>query len=138
MEGADSTEGEWWGQQESFLATQGGFKTDDPAFDEAKMKEGESWERHDVFEWVKDEGQRTQRTRWILTKKTDENGEQKLKARLCAQGTAHQDHQLAQLNAGSPTACRASMRRALSIAASNNWHVYSFDVSCAFSQGVMP
>ena len=137
VEGADSTEGEWWGQQESFLATQGGFKTDDPAFDEAKMKEWESWERHDVFEWVKDEGQRTQRTRWILTKKTDENGEQKLKARLCAQGTAHQDHQLAQLNTESPTASRASMRHALSIAASNNWHVYSFDVSCAFLQGMM-
>ena len=25
----------------------------------------------------------------------------------------------------------------MSIVASNNWHVYSFDVSCAFSQGVM-
>ena len=75
-----------------------------------EAKEWANWEGHKVFEWVKDAGQPAQKTRWILTKKglpagggatPGEGGEDghgfKLKARLCAQGTAHQDAQVGEL-----------------------------------------
>ena len=71
----------------------------------------------------------------MLTKKTDDNGEDKLEARFCAQGAAHEDQQVDRLTTGSPTASRASMRFVLSTAATNKWHVYSFDVSCAYPHG---
>ena len=117
---------------------------DGPEYDAAKHAEWENWRRHDVFEWVRDEGQQAQRTRWILTKKdvgperdAEGNGAGafKFKARLCAQGTARQDPQVGVLVSESPTVSRAAIRILLSHAGQRRWELVSFDISCAFLQG---
>ena len=42
--------------QQAFMLSPGGYPPDDPDFGGAKMKEWESWQRREVFEWVKDVG----------------------------------------------------------------------------------
>ena len=118
-----------------YLAGRAAAGGDDSEFDAAKRKEWEEWERHGVFEWVVDAGQKSQRSRWVLTKKENEDGEVRLKARLCAQGTAKQDEQLEELITESPTASRASLRIGLCETVRRGWGVHSFDVRCAFLQG---
>ena len=121
-------EGGWWigdecgieeivvVRQLPFTLSPGGYPPDGPDFDGAKMKGWEGWQRHEAFERVKDVGQTCQQMRWLLTKKPMEDGAGvRLKARLCAQGTARQDKQLAELITESPTAMRGSMRMALSV-----------------------
>ena len=123
---------------------------DGPAFDDAKEAEWQQWVRNDVFEWVPDEGQSRQRSRWVLTERvlpgpsasdTPDGAvgaappRLKRKARLCAQGTASQDPQAAELFAESPTASKLAVNIALATAAKANWDVWGFDVSSAFLQG---
>ena len=59
---------------------------DDSEFDAAKRKEWEEWERHGVFEWVVDAGQKSQRSRWVLTKKENEGGGGKVKGQAVRTG----------------------------------------------------
>ena len=57
---------------------------DDSRIMETKMEEINNWERNGVFEEVKNQGQRTINTRWVVTEKMKER-KVLCKARLVAQ-----------------------------------------------------
>ena len=58
---------------------------DDGRIMESKIKEINNWERNGMFEEVKNQGQRTINTRWLVTEKMKE-GKAVCKVRLVARG----------------------------------------------------
>ena len=46
----------------------------------AKLKEMSKLEKNDVFQWVNNTGQKAVSTKWVITKKFNEDGSKRLKA----------------------------------------------------------
>ena len=108
-----------------------GTKLDDLAVDEAKAKELLSWQEHNVYTEVANEGQTTISTRWVCTTKDTENGKT-YKARLVVRGF---EEDTSEIRKDSPTCNKESFRLILAVVASNKWTVNSLDVQAAFLQG---
>lgn len=91
----------------------------------AKEAELAKFREYNVYEEVKNIGQKTVSCRWVVTKKGE-----KVKARLVARG--FEEMLINQVDA--PTVNSTSLWCLFTVTASNNWKIQSFDVSSAFLQ----
>ena len=103
-----------------------------PEVIEAKDKEIENLKKYEVFEKVKDEGQQSIGTRWVITQKENHDGQKtQFKARLVARGF----QEVEKVQSDSPTALRDSFRMFLSLAATTRIEkLRSIDIRAAFLQ----
>ena len=83
-----------------------------------------------VYEEVRDCGQRTVPTRWVITEKVAD-GQIILKARLVAHGFEKDD----EIQADSPTARKVTLKIFLAITSSLSWQSKTLDIKAAFLQG---
>ena len=98
----------------------------------AKQKELDLWDKYQVYEEVKDEGQPRLGTNWVLTDKIV-NGKGTIKARLTARGD---QEDTSGIRKDSPTVRRGNIKIFSAIAAKEHWEIKASDVACAFLQGV--
>ena len=98
----------------------------------AKEEEFRKLKENDVFECVKDEGQKTVSCRWVFQEKKSPDGSKKVKARLVARGF---EERLADKRVDSPTCSRQGLRLTFMAASTMNWEIQSMDISSAFLQG---
>ena len=91
---------------------------------EAKEKELKKWKEFNVYEEVKNVGQKHISVRWVLTEKDE------IKARLVARGFEEEE----EIQSDSPTVTKEVLRMFLTICSSNNWKEKSMDVTAAFLQ----
>ena len=97
---------------------------------EAKDKELKGWLENDTFIEVKDEGQQTIPSMWVLNEKMID-GENKVKARIVAKG----NYEEVKVQADAPTGGRDALHVVLAISASKGWVPKTSDVKNAFLQG---
>ena len=99
---------------------------------EAKKKELEMFDKYEVYEEVKDEGQQRLGTMWLLTEKI-KDGETVVKARLNIRGDQEDTEDM---RTDSPTVRKGNIKIVLMIAAAKQWEIKTSDVSNAFLQSV--
>ena len=92
----------------------------------AKLSELQKLRDFNTYEEVKNCGQHTLSTRWVITQK---NGQ--VKARLVVRGFEEEF----MMPRDSPTVGKGTMRTFLAIASSENWRVKTTDIKSAFLQG---
>ena len=97
---------------------------------DAKVKEYERFQSHNVFKVVEYSGQTLISCRWIITEK-ESNGGKVLKARLVARGF----EEVLTERTDSPTCSKQSLRLLFTVASTQSWDIHSFDVTAAFLQG---
>ena len=97
---------------------------------DAKNAELLEWKTCGVYTEVEDKGQGSISLRWVLKPKMI-NGQQSLKARLCARGFEEEQG----FRTDSPTCSREGVRLAITTIASHSWKLNSIDVRTAFLQG---
>ena len=105
---------------------------DDDAFIPAKHNELSNWRKNDIFEKVKDEGQKCISTRWVCTLKETPDGIVP-KARLVARGFEERNTQ--DLPKDSPTCASESQKMIMAVICQNKCHLNSMDIKAAFLQG---
>ena len=91
-----------------------------------------TWKRNNVFEEVKDEGQKCISTRWVCTLKETTAGVVR-KARLVARGFEEMNTQ--DLPKDSPTCASESLKMIMAVICQNKWQLNSMDIKAAFLQG---
>ena len=96
----------------------------------AKMKEFQSWRDNEVYEEVRDEGQRSVSVRWVVTNKEKE-GKVVCKARLVARGFEEEEG----MKTEAPTCAAETMRLGLTVILYKGWESMSLDVKTAYLQG---
>ena len=107
-------------------------RREDPEIKEAKNAELENLKSFDSYEEVKDSGQQTVSSRWIITEKI--KGEKKVfKARLVCRGF-EQAAEFDDIEVTSPTVDTKSKRLFLVICGIFRWQIRSYDVRAAFLQ----
>ena len=99
---------------------------DDPALIKAKDEEIKRFKEFHVFDEVKDHGQTSVTSRWVITSK----GDGKYKARLVARGF----QEVLNEQSDAPTVNKISKRLMFTVAACRKWEVKSLDVTSAFLQ----
>ena len=100
---------------------------------EAKKKEISMWEKFGVVENIEDTNQEPRiLTKWILTEKTDDEGENKVKARLVVLGNMEEG--LPSIQTQSPTCGKDTVRLLLTVAASYGWGAVMIDLTNAYFQ----
>lgn len=98
----------------------------EPHIQKAMSSEIDYWKQYKVYSEVKDLGQKTLSTRWVVTRKGNNN----YKARLVVRGFEED----IQEQVDSPTGEKSSMRILLSVCVTNNWRIESIDIKGAFLQ----
>ena len=98
---------------------------EDPKVTKAKEAEIQKFKEFDVYKEVKDVGQPTISTRWVITNKGET-----VKARLVARGF----EELSYTQCDAPTVTKPCLRMAFFIASSNGWKIESLDITSAFLQ----
>merc|ERR1712243_536555 len=102
-----------------------------PEVKSAKDTEIENLSTYETFEEVKDEGQETIRSRWIITEKQKHDGQKTdYKARLVAKGFQEVD----QPQSDSPTAARENFKLLLALTANFDFKIVSMDIMFLFLQ----
>ena len=96
---------------------------------QAKQVELQNWKDMEVYEEIKDQGQKVISTRWVITEKICE-GQKGAKARLVARGFEDGD----QVPSDSPTAAKSTLRTVLAITANEGWIIETIDIKAAFLQ----
>ena len=96
----------------------------------AKQAELSKWIEEEVFEEIKDVGQDTLSTTWVITQKLSD-GKVNVKSRLVVRGYEEEE----KCRTDSPTCCKDSIRLLLGLAVAKDWLVQSLDVKAAFLQG---
>ena len=109
------------------------FVTKDVSFDFAKHVEIKNWKDNNVFEEVKNEGQKCVSTRWVCTLKETLTGPVP-KARLVARG--FEELQVSDLQKDSPTCATESLRLLVALICQRQWTPHSMDIKSAFLQGM--
>ena len=104
-----------------------------PEAEKAMKDEIQKFQDFKAFQKVKDDGQYAIKTRWVFTEPDDQSKGYKLKARLCMRGDREQN--IENIRADSPTAHKDSLKLGLSIAANENFEIFSADIKAAFLQG---
>ena len=97
----------------------------------AKHAELDNWTRNNVYEEVPFTNQKLISSRWVITKKGDENGQMRFKARLVARGFEEKTD----IQADSPTCTKEALRIMFAIMSANHWPCHSIDIKAAFLQG---
>ena len=100
-------------------------------FEIAKLEELKKWKAMKVYKEVPNCGQTTLSTRWVLTKKLNDNTVC-YKARLVARGFEEDTPP----RTDSPTCSKSFLCLVFAIFASNCWLVHSLDIKSAFLQGL--
>ena len=86
---------------------------------------------YSTFEEVKDEGQETIGSRWVVTQKEMHDGQKtEYKARLVARGFQER----LKPQSDSPTAAKESFKLLMAVAANNGFKLASLDIRAAFLQ----
>ena len=99
---------------------------------EAK-KEISMWEKFGVVENIEDTDQEPRiLTKWILTEKADDGGENRVKARLVVLGNMEEG--LPSIQTQSPTCGKDTVRMLLTVAASYGWEAVMIDLTNAYFQ----
>merc|ERR1712243_528036 len=102
-----------------------------PEIIEAKNTEIENLRTYETFEEVRDEGQETIGSRWIITEKQKHDGQKKdYKARLVAKGFQELD----QPQSNSPTAAIENFKLLMVLSANFDFKIVSMDIRAAFLQ----
>jgi len=101
-----------------------------PEVIEAKEAELKNLEAFGTFEEVKDDGQNTIGSRWIITKKAHDGQKKKCKGRIVARGFQEQ----VKPQSDSPTVLRASVKAFVTVAANKEFEICSMDITGAFLQ----
>ena len=101
------------------------------AVTEAKEQEIQSWIDNDVFEIVRDCGQKCISIRWVITEKV-KGGHIVSKARLVARGF---EENTSDIKKESPVCSREAIRFLMAIASSKGWNCHTVDVKSAYLQG---
>ena len=96
---------------------------------QAKQVELQNWKDMEVYEEIKDQGQKVISTRWVITEKICE-GQKGAKARLVARGFEDED----QVPSDSPTGAKSTLRTVLAITANEGWIIETTDIKAAFLQ----
>ena len=96
---------------------------------QAEQVELQNWKDIEVYEEIKDQGQKVISTRWVITEKICE-GQKGAKARLVARGSEDED----QVSSDSPTAAKSTLRTVLAITANEGWIIETIDIKAAFLQ----
>ena len=91
---------------------------------DAMEKELKKWKDFNVYEEVKDEGQKSISVRWVITEKEE------TKARLVARGFEEKVN----IKSDSPTVTKEVLRMFFTICSSKGWKEKSMDVTAAFLQ----
>ena len=100
---------------------------------EAKENELENWRRNKVYIKVKDTGQKTVSSRWVITEKQiSGSAATKTKARIVCRGY---EEDSSSFRTDSPTCTKESLRLAVTTIISSGWECKSLDVRAAFLQG---
>ena len=100
---------------------------------EAKKKEISMWEKFGVVENIEDTDQEPRiLTKWIVTEKTDDGGENRVKARLVVLGNMEEG--LPSIQTQSPTCGKDTVRLLLTVAASYGWEAVMIDLTNAYFQ----
>ena len=102
----------------------------DEYFNAAKLDELKKWEQFEVYDEVKDVGQKYLRGRWVYTEKVTDEGRIS-KARFVVQSFQEKTN----IQADSPTGSKECMRIVLTTVATNGWTLHAIDVKSAFLQG---
>ena len=105
-------------------------------FTQAKNKEIKAWiDHHTVRKILRNQLRPEQilRSRWILTWKRDESGNQTAKARIVIIG--YEDPDISEISGDAPTLGKDARSLLLQLIASSKWELMSFDVSTAFLKG---
>ena len=99
----------------------------------AKELELDNWKSNSVYERVRDVGQPSVSSRWVLAEKgIPGSAEVRLKARLVCRGY---EEDTSTLRTDSPTCSKESMRMLMCLAMSYRWECKSLDIKSAFLQG---
>ena len=99
----------------------------------AKENELENWRRNKVYIKVKDTGQKTVSSRWVITEKQISGSTAtKTKARIVCRGY---EEDSSSFRTDSPTCTKESLRLAVTTIISSGWECKSLDVRAAFLQG---
>ena len=86
---------------------------------------------YDVFEEVKDEGQETIGSRWVVTEKEKHDGQElQTKARLVARGF----QEMLKPQSDSPTGSKESFKILMAISANSDFKLALVDIRAAFLQ----
>ena len=101
-------------------------RSDDLKIKEAQEKEMTKWKEFNVYTEVKDIGQQTISTRWVVEQK----GDGLVKARLVARGF----EEMLEDKKDAPTADKSSIRMFLTLSACNQWEIETIDIKSAFLQ----
>ena len=96
---------------------------------QAKQVELQNWKDMEVYEEIKDQGQKVISTRWVITEKICD-AQKGAKARLVASGFEDED----QVPSDSPTAAKSTVRTVLAITANEGWIIETIDIKAAFPQ----
>lgn len=100
---------------------------------EAKQCELRNWRKNQVYERVKNTGQKAVSSRWVMTEKLIPGSEvSKIKMRLVCRGY---EEDSSMFRTDSPTCTKESLRLAVSVIMSSQWQCRSLDVRSAFLQG---
>merc|ERR1712115_174233 len=98
---------------------------------EAKNRDIENLKLYETYEEVKDEGQETIGSRWVVTEIQQHDGQkQDYKARLVAKGFQELD----QPQSDSQTAAKESFKLLMALSANYNFKIVSMDIRAAFLQ----
>ena len=129
----DWTKVERWNEVEGPEETVYLCNTDEASQDvvNAKMKELENLNFHEVYDEIDDTGESYISTKWVITEKY-KDGCKKTKARLVARGFEEESKSF---RTDSPTCNKQNFRIVMAIGASKSWIVHSLDISAAFLQG---
>ena len=94
---------------------------------QAKQVELQNWKDMEVYEEIKDQGQKVISTRWVITEKICE-GQKGAKARLVARRFEDED----QVPSDSPAAAKSTLRTVLAITANEGWIIETIDIRQPF------
>ena len=107
------------------------FITENLTYDDAKIRELQSWKENNVYEEVPYVKQKCISVRWICSLKQTDTGVQP-KARLVARGF---EESTGNLHKDSPTCSKDTLRVMTSIICQKKWDLKSIDIKTAFLQG---
>ena len=97
----------------------------------SQMRSIQNLKPYETFEDIKDKGQETISSRWIITEKQKHDGQKHAyKARLVAKGFQEID----QPQSDSPTAAKESFKLLMALSANLNFKIVSMDIRAAFLQ----
>ena len=98
---------------------------------QARQVELQNWKDMEVYEEIKDQGQKVISTRWVITNKIY-GGQKGAKASLIAHGFEDED----QVPSDSTTATKSTLKTVLAITAYEGWIIETIDIKAAFLQSV--